>query len=291
MTQQLTKITTDIQALDLNVIHQMHVHNSAIALNDSSKDLYTMIGGQYNQFLDDNNLSVSPLSVKQFLLSKEWKASTFNSKLNALRKIIANQSQVAGNFLLIAGIKEAINQTIKRVKLNEAITKDDYLTEQQINNVISYCDERHGFIIEFLFKTGCRISEMINTKLDDIHENGKITKIDVIGKGNKQRHVFIDSYLLNYIKNCYLSQSYLFENTLHKQLNRSNVYKKVHQFGSMAGFNIGNHTLRHSCAMHLKEAGKSPQYIQKYLGHKDVATTLKYYFHEKPDEEVIECFL
>nr|MBC8182735.1 site-specific integrase [candidate division KSB1 bacterium] len=72
--------------------------------------------------------------------------------------------------------------------------------------------------------------------------------------------------------------------------NRVNIFRIIRKAGEKAGFSIHPHTLRHSCAMHLKFMGKSPQYIQKYLGHSKVNITIEHYFHDKPEDEVMDIF-
>ena len=74
-------------------------------------------------------------------------------------------------------------------------------------------------------------------------------------------------------------------------MDRSNLWRDMKQAGIEAGFEfIHPHIFRHSCAMYLKAQGKTADYIQQYLGHEKVDTTIKYYFHHKVDRDVVELF-
>jgi integrase len=158
--------------LDLSVIGKMrNGNNEKLTISEKSKEAYLIAGKQFNEYLDETGQGITPQSVKSFLNSKMWGASTFNLKRQALINIIANQKNIPENFIFITAIKEAIKNEVKRVKVNRAITREDYLTKNQIEILKSVARPRIALIIEFLFKSGCRITEMIHIKLTDIELN------------------------------------------------------------------------------------------------------------------------
>lgn len=270
----------------------LYCGNTTMALSPHSKAIYNGIGNQYNQFLMEKNMTVSPISIREFLMSRPWEPSTRNLKLNALIKIIINQYSVRGNPVFAAAIRDAIRQTISRTKIDKAVRKGDYLEDSDIDDLISKCnDERISFIMEFLFITGCRVSEMIGIRLSDVQKNGVSASIKVVGKGNKQRVVFAKNVLIDEIKDVFKSNNYLFDNQRHNRYDRSNLWRYLKDIGIEAGYEfIHPHIFRHSCAMKLKKEGMSPDYVQQYLGHDKVETTLEYYYHSKVDDDIVNLF-
>lgn len=289
--EALSKFSEDqLTRLDLGVIGKIrNGNNENLIISDKSKAIYLIAGKQFNDYLDKTNQSITPQSVKSFLNSNKWEASTFNLKRQALINLISNQKNISGNFLLITAIKEAIKSQVRRIKVNQAITREDYLTKDQIEILKSVTKPKIALIIEFLFKSGCRISEMINIKLTDIELNGK-AKIKVIGKGSKQRDVYVNRELIEEINRIFNGMVYLFETRNGTQYNRINLSKTIRKVSKKAGLDIHPHTLRHSTAEHLKSKKASPEYVQKYLGHSSVAITIANYYHGKPGEEITELF-
>lgn len=288
----LTQINNQVQNLDLEIIEVLHCGDTNVALSPHSKAVYYGIGRQFNDYLVKKNMGLSPIAIKKFLESQPWQATTRNLKRNALMKIVINQPAVNGNPVLISAIKEAIRQEVPRVKIDESVRKGDYLTEDDLNDLISkVLDQRLAFIMEFLWMTGCRVSEMTGIRLGDINLQDGIANIRITGKGNKQRVVFIKEVIFKEVKNEFQSINYLFDNKVHKRMDRSNLWRDMKQAGIEAGFEfIHPHIFRHSTAMYLKAQGKTADYIQQYLGHKKLETTIDYYFHHKVDRDIVELF-
>lgn len=131
---------------------------------------------------------------------------------------------------------------------------------------------------------------MINIRRGDVIE-GNVCKINIIGKGSKQRIVFAEKRLINDIYRVFKGSVYLFESRSGRQLNRNNISNEIKRFANKIRLkNVHPHIFRHSCAMHLKRMGKTPDFIQKYLGHADVSTTLRFYFHHEPKADTVKLF-
>lgn len=145
--------------------------------------------------------------------------------------------------------------------------------------------------MEFLFKTGCRISELINIRLIDI-KCDKQVRVRLVGKGSKARTVHIDYQLYEKITNEFQGKHYLFENHKFHKLDRSNVYRNINSAGKkVLRLDIHPHTLRHSTANYLLiYCGKSANYVAEYLGHSSPATTLEMYIHENPGSDIVDLF-
>jgi len=141
---------------------------------------------------------------------------------------------------------------------------------------------RNKAIIETLYGAGLRVSELVNLKLTDIHKaDGFLT---ITGKGNKQRMVPAGSKALKAIE-LYLEQrrrlpvihdeNIVFLNQRGKKLTRVMVFTIIKELAQKAGIRkkISPHTLRHSFATHLIEAGADLRAVQEMLGHESILTT------------------
>lgn len=151
------------------------------------------------------------------------------------------------------------------------ITKDDGL--------------RNKAMLELMYSSGLRVSELLNLKISDIKFERAI--VNIIGKGDKQRKVPIGEFALDYIKQ-YIDTSrkknkgrrsdYLFLNRYGKPLSRQYFFKEIKKYAEMANISveISPHTLRHCFATHMLENGAELRAVQEMLGHSNIATTQIY---------------
>ncbi len=146
--------------------------------------------------------------------------------------------------------------------------------------------ERDRAIMELLYGTGMRISELTNLSIDDIHQDSET--VIVTGKGNKQRLIPIGTYALEAIEK-YLhgerreqvgkgpGTHKLFLNRRGKPLSRQSAWECVSQAAARAKITgVSPHSLRHSYATHLLERGADVRTVQDLLGHASVTTTQVY---------------
>ncbi len=143
---------------------------------------------------------------------------------------------------------------------------------------------RDRAILEIIYSSGLRVSEVINIRLQDINfEAGFIT---VRGKGSKERVVPINEKTLITIKK-YLEESrpgflkkktsaFLFLAKGGNPLSRQRLWQLVKQYSSGLSIKISPHTLRHCFASHLLDGGADLRALQKMLGHTDISTTQIY---------------
>ncbi len=168
------------------------------------------------------------------------------------------------------------------------------LTEKEINDLLSQPDTdkklgiRDKALLETLYATGMRVSELINLKLENIHDDLRLIK--VFGKGSKERLIPISNVALEWI-NVYeekvrdplllkkgKSNEYLFLNNRGTQLTRQAVWQIIKRYCLLAGIekDVTPHTLRHTFATHLLENGADLRVVQEILGHSDISTTQIY---------------
>jgi integrase/recombinase XerD len=139
---------------------------------------------------------------------------------------------------------------------------------------------RDKAILELLYATGIRVSELCNLKICDVDD----CFVKVLGKGKKERVVpvggpsleAIDHYLIHFRKEA--GSDFLFLSRNQNPLDRISVYQRVRYYAKKSGIekNISPHTLRHSFATHLLENGADLRLIQEMLGHEEIATTDRY---------------
>ncbi len=162
------------------------------------------------------------------------------------------------------------------------------LTMQEIRDLInSTKNKKSKLIIKMLYSSGLRVSELVNLKSNDIDFNENTGWVRR-GKGKKDRlfkiALSISKQLQKYI-NKNPENKYIFSNSNNKHLTTRNIQLLIKKAAKKAGINkkVTPHTLRHSFATHLLEAGENLLVIQNLLGHKNLETT-KVYTHLSTDE-------
>jgi len=145
---------------------------------------------------------------------------------------------------------------------------------------------RNRTMLEVMYATGLRVSELVNLKLDDLHLD--LGLIKTLGKGDKERIIPIGDiaakWLIQYINEGRPKQGkqqdakVVFLNDHGRQLTRQGVWKLIKQWVKDAGItkDVSPHTLRHSFATHILENGADLRIVQELLGHADISTTQIY---------------
>ncbi len=150
----------------------------------------------------------------------------------------------------------------------------------------SFLGIRDRAILEFLYATGVRISELLNLKRSNLLF--EVGFIRVWGKGEKERVIPVGQVAIEWVEK-YLEQSrsrlkspssrdIVFLNIRGGQLSRMGVWKIIKKYVNLAGIkkSVSPHTLRHSFATHLLEGGADLRAVQEMLGHADISTTQIY---------------
>lgn len=170
-------------------------------------------------------------------------------------------------------------------------TLPNYLTEEEIDKLLKInlntpYDYRNKAMLELLYATGLRITELCNLKITDIDLDNAIVR--VFGKGKKERIVPITDLVIKYLK-IYIENyrneilknkdsEYLFISNSQKQISRQAFFKFIKQQCKYSGIekNVSPHVLRHSFATHMLKHGADLRIIQELLGHEDITTTQIY---------------
>lgn len=176
---------------------------------------------------------------------------------------------------------------------SKALRLPKTLSSDAISTLIDSIDNtdpssiRDKLIFEFLYGTGVRISELVNTDLDDIDIDSSIIKIR-FGKGSKQRLVPLGSSLkkaiFDYItrnRNSFVNikrpNNALILNSKGSRLSRQTIWQIVNKYAELNNLpDLTPHSLRHAFATHLLEGGADVRVVQELLGHSSVNTTQIY---------------
>ncbi len=241
------------------------------------------------QYLDFDNKEISPLSVTSFELKK------FLEYLSGMGIASRSQARIISGirsfyrFLLFEDLIEQDPSTLlESPKLGRKLP--DTLSVSEIDLLLTFIDHstpegtRNRAIIETLYSSGLRVSELLSLKIADIHAD--IGFLQVLGKGNKERLAPIGNSALKYL-DIYIKEvrshipirpghdKVVFLNRRGTTLSRVSVYNIVKDLVASAGIkkSISPHTFRHSFATHLLEGGADLRAVQQMLGHESITTT------------------
>ena len=165
-----------------------------------------------------------------------------------------------------------------------------YLSIEEVDNLldielITPFDHRNKAILELMYSTGLRASELINLELNNVDTLNMV--VHVYGKGSKERIVpmskiavnYLDMYINNYREDLFVKgkpkTDALFLNNHGTKMTRQGLYKIIGKIAHEKNINkeITPHVLRHSFATHMIECGADIRSVQELLGHENVVTT------------------
>lgn len=179
---------------------------------------------------------------------------------------------------------ELLDLPVRPNHLPDVLTDEDITKIQETFDLSMPDQYRNNVIVEVLYGCGLRVSELVNLKLSNIYEKEEM--LEVIGKGNKQRWVPINSraleMMLSYIHSVRShievkpgEEKYVFLNRRGSHLSRNYVFMFLKQAVLDAGIDkhVSPHSLRHSFATELVENGADLRAVQEMLGHESISTT------------------
>lgn len=237
----------------------------------------------FNNFIKKDMIKINKNDILKFI---EFERKTKDSKTVAHSLTVIRNFY---NFLIIENIiKENPTEKIEMPKLKQSLPT--VLSKEEIDNLLNIelndkYDYRDKAMLELMYATGMRISELINITLENI--NIKNSCVIVNGKGNKERKIPFDDvttyYLEKYI-NEYRKEfikkpnNYLFLNCFGEKISRQSFFKTIKALAIKKNIhkNFSPHTLRHSFATHMVENGADLRSVQILLGHSDISTTQIY---------------
>jgi integrase/recombinase XerC len=248
----------------------------------------TAVATQVDLKVDQLLLSVQIDSVRSYLSllnEKQYSKATIARKLATLRsfyKFLVKRNHVSSNPVV------SIRTPKQEKKLPRFLEYEEVKKLLSTPPVNTWLGARDRAILETLYSTGIRVSELVALNMDDIDFLGEV--VHVRGKGKKERITPIGSSALQVIQhymeyrnkraqsNGNFDSKVLFVNKHGRRLSTRSVRRKMDKYLKMSGLDpdISPHTLRHSFATHMLNNGADLRSVQELLGHQSLSTTQIY---------------
>jgi integrase/recombinase XerD len=268
--------------LDYLIIEKGLSHNTILSY---SEDLIRFLN-----FLEKNKIDtiqgVDTTTILAWLIDLAKNGLSAKSRARHLISI-------RGFFKFLLNEKIIAANPLKNVDIPKTgLSLPKFMTVQEVSDLLDVPDIRkprelrNAAMMEIMYGSGLRVSELIMLKLQDI--NLDVNFVRVMGKGSKERMVPFGSHAGNITQKWIkqgrpallngLSTPYLFFARSGKPMTRQGFWKILKKYGTLAKLskNITPHTLRHSFATHLLEGGADLRSVQTLLGHSDISTTQIY---------------
>lgn len=215
----------------------------------------------------------------KYLNDSKYSNATICRKISSLRsfyKFLESNGEIKSSPMNL------ISNPKKEKKLPKYLNYED--TERLLNSPDTTTDKgiRDALILEMLYSTGVRVSELVNIKMVDINYSER--KILIHGKGSKERYTYygsiceekLNKYLL--VREKLPNSDYLLSNKHGGHLNDRVIRKIIDEYSKKADlkFHISPHTLRHTYATHMLNDGADLKSVGDLLGHENLSTTQIY---------------
>ncbi len=247
---------------------------------------------KFDEFAKKRKLSLETVTSDTLV---DFLAALYRQKLES--RTVARHLVTLRNFFRYAQVQDliALDPTLNLESPKIRRTLPGYLRLEEVERLLNQPDDktplglRDRAMLEVLYSTGLRVSELINLRVMDLDSG--VGCVRCIGKGDKERIVPIGKKALALVDR-YLRESRpklvgkgkqalattLFINRRGSPLSRVGVWKILSAYGRQAGLRVGStpHMLRHSFATHLLERGADLRSVQLMLGHSDISTTQIY---------------
>ena len=256
--------------------------------SDLTVESYKIETKKYLDFFKEKNIKINNIKnsdIKEYL--------TFIKGENMSDRSLAHNVSVIRTFYKFLLIEKLIEKNptefLELPKLKKSLPT--VLSKEEVENLldINLVDNfscRNKAMLELMYSTGLRVSELVSLKLNNVDFDNCIIK--TIGKGNKERIIPISDYALYYLKT-YINEyrgsmmkknihDYVFVNNHGKEMTRQGFFKIIKNIAFQKNIKtpISPHTLRHSFATHLLDYGADLRRIQEMLGHSNLSTTQIY---------------
>lgn len=245
-------------------------------------DTYLNALNHLNDEIEKDILKLTSKDIENFISGLELESSSISNYLSAY-KTFYNYYIKIGQININPIDKVDTPKLSKHLPTYLTVEEVDKLLDIEIKDAFS---ARNKSLLELLYATGLRISELINLEFKNIDLNDCIVRI--MGKGSKERIVPINDLAIKYLK-IYVKDyrhklvkteqnNYVYLNNHGKKMTRQGVFKMIKKRTLETGIkkDVSPHTLRHSIATHMLENGADLRIIQEFLGHESIGTTQIY---------------
>ena len=279
--------------LDSNPIEEYLIHLKIERnLADNSIESYRRDIEHYRRFLEVEQIyewnMVDRYAIVLFLQRLKEEGKSDNSIIRMTSSLRQFHQFLRQEKITTQDVMQSVDTPKKAETLPKVMSLKEVDMLLETPDIKTNIGLRDRAILEVMYATGLRISELINLKMDELHLT--MGFIQTIGKGNKERILPIGGMAVNYL-NDYLEYSrpifenkakevspFVFLNSRGNGLSRQGVWKNIKKIVQKAGIkqNVTPHMIRHSFATHLLENGADLRIVQELLGHSDISTTQIY---------------
>ena len=236
---------------------------------------------KYMNFLKENNINYKEITYNQLKLYLEsivyLERTSIMRNISSLRSFynyLVNNNIISNNIINLLEVKN------NKRRLPNFNTYDVTMKTLDNVNIATNLGIRDKLIIELLYSTGIRVSELVNIKNSDINYDQRVIKI--LGKGNKERYVVYGSVCANLLHK-YLSMTikcssnceYLIVNNKGSKITTRSINNIIYKY-IPDGRHMSAHTFRHSYATDMLNSGANLRVVQESLGHTNIETTSIY---------------
>lgn len=260
-------------------------------LSENSIRSYKSDLQKFTMFLENISVNdwneVTHKSISLFLQELKNEGLTSTSAARYLSSIRGFFEYLSVNNYIKKDPTEKVSSAKISRKLPTVLNYDEIEMILDQTNTKDKLGLRDRTILELLYSSGLRVSELIDLKISDLFLEDEV--IRVTGKGSKQRIVPVGSSAIKWLNNYMIkvrpllekkakSKNHVFLNSRGSKLSRMGVWKIVEKYTKDAGITkeVHPHTFRHSFATHLLEGGANLRSVQEMLGHSDISTTQIY---------------
>lgn len=245
-------------------------------MSDNTVESYKYTLNKLEKESKKNLILCNKNDLKTILITnkKLEKVKSINHEITILRQFFSYHN------------KESVVKDIDLLKLEKNLPK--YLTKDEVERLLNIplvtpLDYRNKAMLELIYATGLRVSELVNLKVNDI--DFEMCNLRVLGKGNKERivpigsvalkynKIYIDEYRVKLLKNNLIDE--LYPNNFGRKMTRNGFNFILKELKKKCDINayLTPHVLRHSFATHLLIGGADLRSIQLLLGHENINTT------------------
>ena len=235
----------------------------------------------FSDFIKKDLLLVDKKDIEKYIRS-------LNKSSKTISHIISSLKSFYNYYMRMGNIKSNPTDEIDRPKIEKKIP--EFLTLEEVSSLLNFevnneFEARNKAILELLYSSGLRISELTSLELSNIDLDECLVR--VMGKGSKERIVPLGDYAIDALKEYIYfyrpmlnknNSSYVFLNNRGGVLSRQFIFKVIKEECIKKGIrkNVSPHTLRHTFATHILKNGADLRIIQELLGHENLSTTQIY---------------
>ena len=235
----------------------------------------------FSDFIKKDLLLVDKKDIEKYIRGLNKSSKTISHVISSLKSFY-------NYYMRMGNINSNPTDEIDRPKIEKKIP--EFLTLEEVSSLLNFkvnneFEARNKAILELLYSSGLRISELTSLELSNIDLDECLVR--VMGKGSKERIVPLGDYAIEALKEYIYfyrpmlnknNSSYIFLNSRGGILSRQFIFKVIKEECIKKGIrkNVSPHTLRHTFATHLLKNGADLRIIQELLGHENLSTTQIY---------------